>query len=166
MGMDMYDDEVINFETANGVTSTSKITDIKFEVFEEPVQAHVLDDTPSVLSMGKRCLVQGFTFVWPSGKDPFMLDKNGMMIKMKVKDHIPYVGLDQNKEHRNVRKIRAFMSILDDYCPTSEGESTLILDGESGDEMVENEVEAPEKPIMRRRKGPGDAERSETRCPR
>ena len=95
MDMEMYNDEVINFHAANGVTSTSKMTDIKFEVFEEPVQAHVLDDTPSVLSMGKRCLDQGFTFVWPSGKDPFMLDKNGMMIKMKVKDHIPYVSLDQ-----------------------------------------------------------------------
>ena len=73
----MYDDEVINFHTANGVTSTSRMTDIKFEVFEEPVQAHVLDDTPSVRSMGKRCLDQIFTFLWPSGKDPFMSDKNG-----------------------------------------------------------------------------------------
>ena len=37
MDMDMYDDEVVNFHTANGVTSTSKMADIKFDVFEESV---------------------------------------------------------------------------------------------------------------------------------
>ena len=51
--MDLYDDDVVNFHTANGVTSTSKMTNIQFGVFNDPVQAHVLDDTPSVLSMGK-----------------------------------------------------------------------------------------------------------------
>ena len=71
-----------------------------------------------------------------------MLDKNRMMIKAKVKDHIPYVSLDQDKEQGNVRNIRALMNILDDDCSTSEGESTLILDGESGDEMVKNEERA------------------------
>ena len=151
--MDMYDDEVVNVHTANGVTSTSKMTDIKFDVFEESVKAYVLDDTPSVLSMGKRCLEQGFTFVWPSGKEPFMIDKNGLMIKMKVKDHIPYFSLDQAKERGNVKKIRSLMSILDDDCSTSEGEGTLILDGESGDEMMENdEKTSPMSKIKNKRR--------------
>ena len=97
MDMETYEDETVNFHTANGVTSTSKMTDIQFDVFEEPVKAHVLDDTPSVLSMGKRCLEQGYTFIWPSGKDPFMIDSDGLIINMKVKDHIPYVSLDQVK---------------------------------------------------------------------
>ena len=78
MDMDMYDDETVNFHTANGVTyqrqtwPTSSSTCLR-NLFK----AHVLDDTPSVLSMGKRCLDQIFTFLWPSGKDPFMSDKNG-----------------------------------------------------------------------------------------
>ena len=116
MDMDMYDDEMVNFHTAHGVTSTSKMTDIKFDVFEESVKAHVLDDTPSVLSMVKRCLEQGFTFVWPSGKAPFMIDKNGLIIKMKVKDHIPYISLGQVKDRGNVKKVRSLMNILDDDC--------------------------------------------------
>ena len=68
-----------------------------------------------------------------------MIDKNGLIIKMKVKDHIPYISLDQANQRGNVKKIRSLMNILDDDCSTSEGESTLILDGESGDEMIENE---------------------------
>ena len=128
------------------------MADIKFDVFEEPVKAHVLDDTPSVLSMGKRCLDQGFTFVWPSGREPFMLDQDGMMIKMKVKDHIPYVNLDQCKERENSKKIMSLLDILDDDCSTSEGESTLILDGESGDEMVENDEKIAEKASRAKKK--------------
>ena len=107
MDMETYEDEVINLHTANGVTSTSKMTDIQFNVFEEPVKAHVLDDTPSVLSMGKRCLEQGYTFIWPSGKDPFMIDSDGLIINMKVKDHIPYVSLDQVKEYGDVKKVKS-----------------------------------------------------------
>ena len=139
MDMETYEDEMANFDTANGLTSTSKMTDIQFDVFEEPVRAHVLEDTPSVLSMGKRCLEQGYTFVWPSGKDPFMIDNNGLMINMKVKDHIPYVNLDQVKEHGNAKKIKSLLDVLNDDYSTSDGENTLILDGESGDEMIENE---------------------------
>ena len=139
MDIEMYEDETVNFHTANGVTSTSKMTDLQFNVFEESVKAHVLEDTPSVLSMGKRCLDQGYTFIWPSGKDPFMIDNNGMMISMNVKDHIPYVNLDQAKEHGNVEKIKSLLEILNDDCSTSDGENTLIIDGESGDEMIENE---------------------------
>ena len=75
-----------------------------------------------------------------------------MMTKMKVKDHIPYVSLDQNKEHGNVIEISALMNILENDCSTSEGESTLILDGESGDEMVRNEEKANREKKKRTRK--------------
>ena len=112
MDMEMYEDEMVNFHTANGVTSTSKMTDIQFNAFEEPVKAHVLEDTPSVISMGKRCLEQGYTFIWPSGKDPFMIDGNGLMINMTVKDHIAYVNLDQVKEHGDAKKIKSLLDIL------------------------------------------------------
>ena len=116
-------------------------------------KAHVLDDTPSVLSMGKRCLEQGFTFAWPSGKEPFMIDKDGLIIKMKVKDHIPYISLDQSKERGNVKEIRSLMNILDDDCSTSEGESTLILDGESGDEMIENDEKISNMSKIKNKRG-------------
>eukprot|EP00435_Cladocopium_sp_Y103_P026723 s1517_g6.t1 len=134
---EMYEGEMVNFHTANGVTSTSQMTDLNFEVFDEPVKAHVLDDTPSVLSMGKRCMEQGFSFVWPSGKDPFMIDNEGYIVKMKVKDHIPYINIDQCKEIGNKPKIQRLMNVLDDDCSTSDGESILVIDGESGDEMIE-----------------------------
>ena len=52
MDLPTYDDTTVNFHTANGVTSSTKRSNIEFEVFDEPAQAHILEDTPSVLSMG------------------------------------------------------------------------------------------------------------------
>ena len=53
MELDMYDDETVNFHTANGVTTSTQRSDIHFEALDEPAQVHILEDTPSVLSMGK-----------------------------------------------------------------------------------------------------------------
>jgi nuclear transport factor 2 (NTF2) superfamily protein len=77
MDLPTYDDSVVNFHTANGVTCSTKRSDIKFEAFDEPAQAHILEDTPSVMSMGKRCVDLGYSFIWPSGKTPYMIDANG-----------------------------------------------------------------------------------------
>ena len=46
MDLPTYDDVVVNFHTANGVTSSTKRSDIKFEAFDEPAHAHILEDTP------------------------------------------------------------------------------------------------------------------------
>ena len=43
---------------------------LEFKAFEERANVHVLEDTPSVISVGKRCMDHGYSFVWPSGKDP------------------------------------------------------------------------------------------------
>ena len=69
MDLPTYDDKVVNFHTANGVTCSTKRSDIKFEAFNEPAQAHILEDTPSVISMGKRCVDLGYSFIWPSEED-------------------------------------------------------------------------------------------------
>lgn len=101
-----YDDTTVNFHTANGVTSSTKRSNIEFEVFDEPAQAHILEDMPSVLSMGKRCLDLGYSFIWPSGKSPYMLDADGHIIEMTVKDYIPYVSIDQKKKKKKGRSLR------------------------------------------------------------
>ena len=135
MDLPTYYDTVVNFHTANGVTSSTKRSDIKFEAFDEPAQAHILEDTPSVMSMGKRCVDLGYSFIWPSGKTPYMLDSNGNIIEMTVRDYIPYVNIDQKKKKGTSSKIAKVLNIISDECSTSEGESLMVIDGESGDEL-------------------------------
>ena len=89
MDLATYQDEAVNFHTANGVTvvSTSKV-DLDFKAFGETANVHVLDDTPSVISMGKRCMDHGYSFVWPSGKDPYLVDKNANIVKLRWSSRI------------------------------------------------------------------------------
>ena len=55
--------EPISFQTANGITDTDLVSNFQTESFAEPINAYVLDDTPSVLSIGKRCMNQNYGFV-------------------------------------------------------------------------------------------------------
>ena len=64
-----------------------------------------------------------------------MLDSNGNIIEMTVKDYIPYVNIDQKKKEGTSSKIAKILNIISDECSTSEGESLMVIDGESGDEL-------------------------------
>ena len=159
MDLPTYDDKVVNFHTANGVTCSTKRSSIKFEAFREPAEAHILEDTPSVLSMGKRCVDLGYSFVWPTGRTPFMLDPNGNIIEMTVKDYIPYVSVDQEKIKLKSSCVEKIMAVLDDGCSTSEGEGLLVIDGESGDELEDlsdavgrSNVKSPKRSMKKRKK--------------
>ena len=159
MDLPTYDDKVVNFHTANGVTCSTKRSSIKFEAFSEPAEAHILEDTPSVLSMGKRCVDLGYSFVWPTGRTPFMLDPNGNIIEMTVKDYIPYVSVDQEKRKMKSSCVEKIMAVLDDGCSTSEGEGILVIDGESGDELEDlsdsvgrSDVKSPKRSMKKRKK--------------
>ena len=85
--------EAISFQTANGVTDTDLISNFQTESesFREPIKAYVLDDAPSVLSVEKRCMKQGYGFSWPPGSDAFMINPNGKRIPLFVNGDIPYM---------------------------------------------------------------------------
>ena len=165
MGLTTYQDDAVNFHTANGVTvSTSKV-DLDFDAFEETANVHVLQDTPSVISMGKRCMDHGYSFVWPSGKDSYLVDKNANIIKITIKDYIPYISLDQPKIKGDRVKIQSLLKVLSIDWPSLSGENTMAIDGESGDELedVDGSDNVDQKKNRkakrrRRRKSTSDAE--------
>ena len=139
MDIDTYQCDRVNFHTANGVTSTSTMVDLDFDTFNEPAKAHVLEDTPSVLSLGKRCMEQGYTFVWPNGREPYMINSEGDEIRMEVHDLIPYAYLGA-KDYRPVpdHEAELVMKVLG-LMGNSTASRTIFLDGESGDEMSESD---------------------------
>ena len=48
--------ETMKFQTANGVTTTDVVAKCKTDSFDEPIEAYVMENSPSVLSVGKRCI--------------------------------------------------------------------------------------------------------------
>ena len=105
MDLNTYESSRVNFHTANGITSTTTMVELDFDTFNEPAKAHVLDDTPSVLSLGKRCMEQGYTFVWPSGREPYMINSEGDKIKMEVHDLSPYTSVRRTIVRRQTMRL-------------------------------------------------------------
>ena len=53
--------------------------------------ALILKDTPAVLSVGKRCFGQGWTFIWLPFQTPYFLTPTGDKVDMIVDNFVPYV---------------------------------------------------------------------------
>ena len=60
--------------TANGTTGTQGRIDGSCKRLKARVQAHVLPNTPALISVGKRCMEMGYSFRWEAGQSPFLDD--------------------------------------------------------------------------------------------
>jgi hypothetical protein len=59
--------DFVRLHTANGINETNKILRLDVKVLGDLVEAHVLSSTPTVMSVGKRCVKMGYNFIWRHG---------------------------------------------------------------------------------------------------
>ena len=60
----------------------------------EEVHAVELGDTPPLLSVGRRCLNEGYSFVWIAGRNPYFGTKEGMTPPCKTSFGVPYIDTE------------------------------------------------------------------------
>ena len=115
-------------------------------------QAYVLDDTPSVLSLGKRCMEEGYSCFWPSGKMPFMTTKLGSRIDLAIHDNIPYIDLGTvdcsprdccltSRIHELLEREHDSEDNFDDLDDVGRTSRRVHLDGASGFEVLNEDQE-------------------------
>ena len=137
----------IVFHTAKGSTATHKEAEIDLGTFDMTSQAYVLHDTPSVMSLGKRCMEEGYSFVWPSGRMPFMITKFGSRIDLTIHDNIPYTDLGTveciphdccltSRIHHLLEKDHDSENNFDDLDGVGRTSRRVHLDGEIGFEVL------------------------------
>ena len=80
----------LELTTANGSQSAQKQADVHVGCIDKSIQPYVLPDTPAVVSVGMRCLKDGWDFVWRAFSRPYFRKKNGERIKLEIKDFVPY----------------------------------------------------------------------------
>ena len=106
LGVDIVQDkDEIVFQTANGTTSTSDSIKYYVNELKETVQPFVLDETPTLLSIGRRCMKMGYSFHSICGKLVFMITPEQEIVHLHVKDDIPYLVGDRiarGNRHRPV----------------------------------------------------------------
>ena len=59
---------------------------------DEMAEVLCCKNTPSVISIGKRCLEMGYAFYWPPySENPFIVKPDGTHVVMTVENNIPYL---------------------------------------------------------------------------
>ena len=83
--------EPLELITANGSQSADQQASVHIDCIDKEVHPYVLPDTPAVISVGMRCIQDGWDFVWKSFSRPYFRKKDGTKIKLEVKDYVPYL---------------------------------------------------------------------------
>ncbi len=81
----------LSFTAANWKTEAAEVPDIEVQEFDEVVSPYVLEATPPVLSVGARCMLHGFTFIWLAGECPYFVRPDGYWIHLRVIGNVPYL---------------------------------------------------------------------------
>ena len=76
--------------TANGEVQTREEAAVYVEQLDLVVTVMLLEDAPTVLSLGKLCEDHGYTYHWISGQKPHLI-RNGKRIHGKKPNHVPFV---------------------------------------------------------------------------
>ncbi len=76
--------------TANGLSSGDKVVQQQIGELGEVAEPYILDSTPDVLSIGRRCVEDGYSFNWtPYSLHPTMTTPDGRVVKLTSRDCVP-----------------------------------------------------------------------------
>eukprot|EP00435_Cladocopium_sp_Y103_P019981 s977_g4.t2 len=125
----------ISLITANGSTEANEVADVKLSALPDPVQPYVLDQNPVVLSVGTRCVDQGYSFVWPANCEPILVRPDDNVVQLNVEGHVPVLdetrkafSKDEFQKDKHLRKLFAM--------PTSSSSPAPKLDLDELDELM------------------------------
>ena len=76
--------------TANDLVSGDKVLPQQIGELGEVAEPYVLDSTPDVLSIGRRCVEDGYTFLWkPYSLNPTITTPPGRVVTRVPRDCCP-----------------------------------------------------------------------------
>ena len=89
--------------TANDLVHGDKVVSQQIGELGEVAEPYVLDSTPDVLSIGRRCVEDGYRFVWePYSPHPTITNYSGKVVTLVSRDCCPYL----DDYERNFRLFR------------------------------------------------------------
>ena len=85
----------IVFKTANGRISTDRALNLVSSLLRGPATPYILPETPWVLSIGKRVMEMGYSFVWVAKTAPWLISPDGHRIDLEVHGNIPFLRVGE-----------------------------------------------------------------------
>ena len=147
--------EPLDLITANGPYRASQQTEIDIPILSSKICPYVLEDTPAVISVGRRCVDQNWDFVWKGSKDPYFKKPDGTKIKLNVKDYVPYLPSKsgfalaaighpfQDPEDASGNGMPNAFIPRENAIPAMPGEAPLVIDPGGADDIVEEITHPP-----------------------
>ncbi len=78
--------------TANGLVDGDKVVSQQIGELRKVAEPYVLDSTPDVLSIGRRCVEDGYEFHWrPYSLHPTITTPEGKIVQLISRDCCPYL---------------------------------------------------------------------------
>ncbi len=85
----------IRLKTPAGITKVDNEATLYLPELKESVTARVCPKTPNVLSIGRRCMLDGYAFHWPKlSHKPYLITPAGKVVFLEVDGYIPYLVAD------------------------------------------------------------------------
>ena len=143
-------DRTLRIHTANGEIRTNQTTEVKLKCLKEPMNPYVLDDSPCAMSIGMKCLEQGYDFVWPKGSKPFFIRPDGKTVFFKIASRVPFVDSECKAEVHDgtqnlVEALEAFQSPSHAIAASKVAAKEPEVELDPGDGESDDEGEGPKK---------------------
>ena len=87
--------EKVPFAIAAGETDASHVLKTTVGATGEEMPCYVMDsdDCPAVMSVGRRCMAEGYLFIWPPGRAPFFASPSqSHIVILEIEGLIPYMN--------------------------------------------------------------------------
>ena len=131
--------------TANGEVQTHEEAIVYVKEMDIFLTMKVLENTPAVLSLGKLCDENGYSYEWINGQKPHLI-KNGIRIQCNTENFVPIVvpGLSRSSSSGSYQSTSKTPSRQESNHPTSSSSSSTSPTGVSSDsETREVPVSSP-----------------------
>ena len=122
------DDGSMLMQTAGGETRALGTVNL-VDPFGRPIEAHVLQDSPSLISLGRLCGEEGFAFRWKPGKKPQLKSADRFWMSLDVHNRVPVWPMGRSVPRDDDAECDV-QSIRGDYaCPNQSGGACGSGDG-------------------------------------
>ena len=143
------------------------MADVNVDALHRDFTPYIFDETPAVLSVGVRCMEQGYSFVWPADSKPYFIRPDHKVIELNVGGRVPVIdpsckvinGKQFKKDYKLV-KLFAMASRssdtdgaegVDEGVPTDDGakyvRSRKTSDLEAEARSSHHQLSLPQKPL-------------------
>ena len=138
--------------TANGEEQTHEEATVYVKELDIFLTMKVLKNTPAVLSLGKLCDENGYSYEWINGQKPHLI-KNGIRIQCNTENFVPIVvpGLSTSSSSGSHHSSSMTPSRQERHCSTSSSSSssspTTATSSDSETREREDQTESDTSPV-------------------